>query len=191
MNKNLNKAIKIAKKGGIIIFPTDTAFGIGCRLDNEQQIKKMFTLRKRPKDKAVPILMSSIEMVENYVEEISPEARRLMMKYWPGGLTIVLKCREEMIPPLARGGGRTIGVRIPKHKTTLQLIRSLGVPILGPSANFAGENTPYKVSDLDQKLTKLVDFVIPGRVSLKKSSTVIDCSVKPFKVLRDGAVKIK
>lgn len=190
MNRNLSKAAAAIKSGKIIIFPTDTAFGIGCRIDDPQAIKKLFALRKRPKDKAVPILASSIAMVEEYVREISPDARRLMIKYWPGGLTIVLKCQEDMVPSEARGGGITIGIRIPNHSSTLKLIRSVGVPILAPSANFAGEPTPYFSSKINPDLIKLVDYVMPGRISVKKSSTVIDCSTTPFKILREGAVRL-
>ena len=189
MNRNLNKAIKIAKKGGIIIFPTDTAFGIGCRIDDEDSIKKLFFLRKRNMDKAMPVLVSSIQMAEKYVH-ITPDARRLMKRYWPGGLTLVLNTKSEMISNLARGGGQKLGVSIPGHLTTRKLIRGVGVPILGSSANFSGRQTPYRVSEIDSELIRMVDFVLSGRCSLGKSSTVIDVREKPWRLIRSGAVHI-
>src|SRR5687767_11468951 len=140
MNKNLSEAIKIVKNGGIVIFPTDTAFGIGCRVDREKAVKKLFKLRKRPNDKAVPVLVSSIAMAEEYADP-SESARKLMKKQWPGGLTIVMK--NKKVSSVVRAGGSSVGIRMPKHSSTLKLIREVGVPIVGCSANFAGEATPY------------------------------------------------
>ncbi len=190
MNKNFDRALNIIKKGGIVIFPTDTAFGVGCRIDDKRAVGRLFALRKRSHDKAVPVLVSSIKMAEEYAENIAPEVRVLMRKYWPGGLTIVLLCKKGKVPDLVRGGGYTVGLRIPNHVTVRQLIEKVGVPILAPSANFSGGQTPYRFSEIDLNLAKLVDFVLPGRCSVKKASTVIDCSKKTFKVLREGAVKI-
>ena len=188
---NISTAVGGINKGGIVIFPTDTAFGIGCRIDNKDAIERLFELRKRPADKAVPVLVSSIEMAEQYVNKIEPEVRNLMKKYWPGGLTIVLKCKKDRVPSRVRGGRDTIGVRIPNNKETIELITKVGVPVLGPSANFSGGATPFEVSQLDPELVSQVDFVLPGSCSLKQASTVIDCSVEPWKVLREGAVKVE
>lgn len=188
MNKNLNKAIKIIRNGGIIIFPTDTAFGIGCRIDDRQAVARLFRLRRRPSEKAVPILVASIEMAEKYAI-ISPSGEDLVKKYWPGGLTIVVNNKE--VPSKVIGGGKTVGLRMPNHSSALMLIKKVGVPIIGCSANFAGEATPYNMSDLNPELVKLVDFVLSGRTSIKKSSTVVDCSNNKLKVLREGAVKVK
>lgn len=190
MENEILKAINVLKNGGIIIFPTDTAFGIGCRIDNEKAIERLFNIRKRPKDMATPVLCSSISMVSEYVEEIPEDVQNLMKKYWPGALTIVLPCIAEKVPYLVRGGGSTIGIRIPNHKTILDIIKGVGVPILGPSANFHGKKTPYSVQDLNPELVKLVDYVVSGETIMKKSSTVVDCSTKPWKIIRKGALKI-
>lgn len=189
MNKNLNKAIKIVKEGGIIIYPTDTAFGIGCRIDRPDVVRRLFKLRRRSSEKAVPILASSISMAKSYAFDIKQLTIDLMKKYWPGGLTIVLNGNSN-VPSVVRGDGITIGVRMPKHSSILKLIREVGVPIVGCSANFAGERTPYKVSDLNPELVKLVDFVLPGRCSVKQSSTVVEATGDKIKVIREGAVRI-
>ena len=190
MNKNLEKAITIIKRGGIIIFPTDTAFGIGCRVDDEQAVERLFEIRKRRKDKAVPILASSIQMVLEYFKDIDPDVRKIMDKYWPGALTLILDSRVEKVPNLVRGGGETIGIRIPDHDSVLKIIEEVGGPILGPSANFSGEKTPFVLSDLDPSLVRIVDFVLPGRCKIKKPSTVIDVTKKPWKMIREGAALI-
>ena len=192
MNISLEEAVKIIEKGGIIIFPTDTAFGIGCRIDSEQATERLFEIRKRPKDKAVPVLFESIERVKEYALPFDQEVENLMNKYWPGALTIVLKCKVYKVPNLARGGKDTLGVRIPNYKPLIELIKKVGVPIIGTSANFAGKPTPFTIDELDQGLVKQVDGVLQG-VSLQKgnkqTSTVVDCTSKLWKILRQGSVK--
>ncbi|MDO8621585.1 MAG: L-threonylcarbamoyladenylate synthase [Candidatus Levybacteria bacterium] len=192
MKNDIQKAVEILKSGGIVIFPTDTAFGIGCRIDNKQAIEKLFKIRKRPEGKATPVLVDGIEMTQDYLLPIPEEVKqKLIEKYWPGALTIILPCKTDKIPKLVRGGGDTLGVRMPNSEIVLSLIRGVGVPILGPSANFHGEKTPYELKDLNSRLVKLVDYVITNQSkSGEKVSTIIDCSIKPWKILRKGATKI-
>lgn len=190
MDKRVEKAAEILKNGGIGIFPTDTAFGIGSRIDNEEAIRRLFTTRRRPETQATPVLVNSIEMAQKYVLPIPEDVKELMHKYWPGALTIILPCIVSKVPSLVRGGTDTLGVRIPNHPMISLLIEKIGVPILGPSANFHGEKTPYSFEDLDPGLVGKVDFVLEGECSIKQASTVLDCSQKPWKVIRQGAVRI-
>lgn len=191
MENNLEKAIEVLKNGGIIIFPTDTAFAIGCRIDNEESVKRLFEIRKRPKTKATPVLVDTVKMAQDYLQPIPKEViDKLIEPYWPGALTIILGCNKKKIPELVRGKGETLGIRIPNHKVARAIIRGVGVPILGPSANFHGEKTPYKFEDLDPELVKLVDFVVPGECPVGQASTVIDCTSKPWRIIREGAIKI-
>ncbi len=185
-----NKKIAyIIRNGGVVIFPTDTAYGIGCLMENSKAVKKVYEIRKRSHEKAVPVLFSSIRMIKKYVKPFDSNIINLMKKHWPGGLTIILPVKTSKVPSLVRAGKKTIGVRIPNHKPLLKLIRSTG-PIIAPSANFAGDLTPFTFSELDKKLISKVDLVVRGKTSLKKSSTVIDCSIKPYKIIRIGAVEI-
>jgi L-threonylcarbamoyladenylate synthase len=184
------EAIKILKDGGIIIYPTDTAFGIGCRIDNHVGVDRLFALRRRPASQAMPVLVSSVGMALKYLTSPSDIVRRMMERYWPGGLTIVADCDKNLIYSPIRGGGGTVGLRMPNHETALGLISGVGVPILGPSANFHGEPTPYRTEDLDQALVALVDGVVEGECRLKTASTVVDVTVNPPRVIRQGAVVI-
>ncbi len=191
MEKDIQKAVEILKNGGIAIFPTDTAFGIGCRIDDEKAVERLFKIRKRPLTQATPVLVDSIKIASDYVESIPDTVKKqLIDKYWPGALTIILSCKIDKVPELVRGGGSTIGVRMPNHPIALKLVKKVGVPILGPSANFHGEKTPYRFEDLNPELIKLVDYVVPGECSVGNVSTIIDCSVKPWKIVREGAVSI-
>jgi L-threonylcarbamoyladenylate synthase len=187
----MKDAGEIVKNGGIIIFPTDTAFGIGCRIDNHAAVDRLFRIRRRPIAQAMPVLVSSIPMALTYYLDVTDIVRHLMKEYWPGALTIVAPCKINFIYSPIRGGGKNIGLRMPNHPTILEIIKRVGVPILGPSANFHGDPTPYSTADLNPELVKLVDYVVPGECTVKQSSTVVDCSVTPYKIIRKGAVTLE
>lgn len=192
MNSDIEKAVKILNEGGIIIFPTDTAFGIGCRIDKEDAIRRLFSIRERPLNLPIPILVSGKEMAKKYWPFLPEDVdEKLIEKYWPGALTIVLPVNLNTVPYLVRGGQRNVGIRMPDNELILSIIKKTGVPILGPSANLHGEQTPYSTGDLDKNLIHKADLVIDGVCKLKNTSTVIDCSKKPWKVLRYGAIDIK
>ncbi len=192
MEEQIQQAIEVLQQGGIVIFPTDTAFGIGCRMDDEKAIRKLFSLRRRPETQAVPVLVEKIAMARDYWTTIPEEVeQQLLRKYWPGALTVILHCQMEKVPELVRGGKDTIGLRMPDHDTALALIRGIGVPLIGTSANFHAFPTPYSFDALDKELVRLVDFVVEGECQTKLASTVIDCTVNPWHIVRDGAVTIE
>ncbi len=191
MKNQIIQAIKILNQGGIIIFPTDTAFGIGCRIDDDKAIQRLFQIRKRPAIQATPVLIENLSMTPKYLQPIPQEViDKLINKYWPGALTIILPCHKNIIPNMVRGGTGNLGIRMPNHRIILDIIKNICVPILGPSANFHGDKTPYFFKDLDKQLIKQVDFVIKGKCSIKQASTVIDCSIKPWKIIRKGAIDL-
>lgn len=183
-------AIKIFKQGGIVVFPTETAFGVGCRLDSPQSIERLFKIRKRPLNQATPVLVDSSEMAEGYLLPLKKDVKNLMTNNWPGALTIIYPCLLDKVPSLVRGGGKTLGVRFPNHQTILEIIKEVGIPILGPSANFHGSPTPYCFKDLDKEFLRLVDLVLPGECQFGLASTVVDCSLSPWKIIRQGSVKV-
>src|SRR3989344_9552037 len=192
MNKNIDSAVKILNSGGVIIFPTDTAFGIGCRIDSNEAIKRLFSIRKRPSTLPMPVLVSGKEMAKKYWSHLPKDVeKKLIKKYWPGALTIVLPANLNLVPSLARGGRKNIGIRMPDNELILEIIEKCGVPILGPSSNFHNEQTPYSFNELDKNLIQKVDLVISGQPRFKNTSTVIDCSSSPWRILRKGAIDIK
>lgn len=187
-NKEVEKAIKYLKNGKIGIFPTDTAFGIGCRMDDEEAVRRVYKIRNRPEEKALLVLVSSLQMAEEYVF-IGDEVReKLINKYWPGGLTLILRCNEEIVPGIVRAGGETLAVRMPGHEVLRNIIEKVGVPIVAPSANFSGYPTPLKLSEVDKKLQNMVDFVLSGVCTMKGVSTIIDCAKKPWITVRQGVL---
>ena len=186
----IEKAVSVLNAGGVIIYPTDTAFGIGCRIDNPAAVDRLFALRKRPVTKATPLLVASKDMALKYFVNPGDTVRLFMETYWPGQLTIVSVCDVSKVYSKVRGGGHTVGMRMPNHNIITSIIEKIGVPVLGPSANFHGEETPYVFESLNAELMRLVDFVVPGKCSVKAASTVVDCSVDPYVILRQGAVDL-
>ncbi len=190
MNRDIQKAIKILQDGGIVIFPTDTAFGIGCRIDAEAAVKRVFDIKKRDYSKPLLALVDSIQMARQYVSIPKDVQEKLLDKYWPGGLTVFLKCNLEVVPSIVRSGTDSLALRLPDHDAIRGMINRVGVPILATSANISGEKTPYSINELNKELLSKVDFVLNGECTYKKQSTIIDCTVKPWKIVREGAVKV-
>ena len=179
VRKDLEEAARILKKGGVVIFPTDTVYGIGCRFDDSKAIDRIYKIKKTPRDQLFPVLVSSIDQVKK-LAQVTKVAEKLITEYWPGALTIIL-------PGLHM---EKIGIRMPDSILVLDLIGQVGVPIIGTSANFHGRVAPKSFNQLDPKFIKLADFVIKGKCKEGIGSTVIDATVNPPKILRKGAVKL-
>ncbi|MDO8269709.1 MAG: L-threonylcarbamoyladenylate synthase [Candidatus Levybacteria bacterium] len=189
ITEDINEVAQNLRNGKVGIFPTDTAFGIGCRMDDVGAVKRVYDIRNRPEEKALLVLVNSIEMAREYVE-IDDEALELINKYWPGGLTIILKCRKDKVPSIVRAGGDTLAVRLPDHSQLLEIIGNVGVPLVAPSANRSKEPTPFTFEKLDRQLQEEVDFVLTGVCTIKGVSTIIDVPVKPFMVVRQVVVEL-
>ena len=179
-SKEIEEAASILKNGGIIIFPTDTVYGIGCRSDNPSAINRLYHIKGTPKDQPFPILVSNTDQVAK-LAKINNNAEKLMAKYWPGALTIILRSKK---------GASKIGFRMPDSNLVQSLIDKIGVPIIGTSANFHGKNTPSSFEELDPQFIKLADFTVKGKCQKGIESTVVDTTINPPKIIRQGAVDI-
>lgn len=178
-SSDIKRSASIIKKGGIVVYPTDTVFGIGCRWDNKKSIEKIYEIKSRPKNLPMPILLGSENQL-NELAHVTSLAQNLIKRYWPGALTVIVKSKFS---------GKKVGFRIPDNHLTRELI-NLSFPIIGTSANFHG-NPPVKNSkDLDKALVKLVDFVIEGECEGGIESTVVDATGKKPIVVRQGALKV-
>ena len=175
----LKKAINILKSGGVIAFPTETVYGIGALLSRPEAIINIYKIKKRPKNKPLQILISSMKQAKE-LGKFSPKALKFAKKRWPGPLTLVVH-KTNKVPNLITGGTNKVGLRMPAHRTVLNLIRK-GGPIVATSANLSGENPFLNAEEVKNGLPDL-DYVLPGRVRLGKASKVIEAT-KGFKVLR-------
>ncbi|HRT68288.1 MAG TPA: L-threonylcarbamoyladenylate synthase, partial [Bacteroidota bacterium] len=136
----INSSIKVLKNGGVIIFPTDTVYGIGCLWNFDDAIKNIFEIKHRDYTKPLSAYFSSIEMMDEYVAEIPDIFYEIAKKYLPGALTIILK-KKDKISNIATSNLPTIGIRIPNNHFILELVQKLGEPILGTSANISNEGS--------------------------------------------------
>jgi len=178
--KDIDEAISVLKKGGLVAFPTETVYGLGANSLNKKVVEKLYRVKKRPNDKNFTLLLDDVRNIDNFAVDILPAAYRLVDKFWPGPLTIILKDKESS----------TVGLRMPKSETALGIVKKAGFPIACPSANLSGAGDPVSaemvIKDLDGKVELILDA---GKTELGVPSTVVDGRSLPFKVLRKGYIE--
>ena len=183
----LNQAVQLLRDGGVVAFPTDTVYGVGVDPLQPKAVRKLYRIKGRPGDKPIAILLGSIEDVARVAQTPSRTFSRLAERFWPGGLTLIVEARD--LPPEITAGGSTVGVRMPDHPLTLELLRGFGGPIATTSANRSGENPATSAEDVDAQLGNLVNLIVDGGDTFTKvASTVLDLSVSPPEVRRHGGI---
>ena len=184
----LDEAVRCLQSGGLVAFPTDTLYGLAAVASQDRAVERLFAAKERPRDRPLPVLVASVADVDGLAIGVSAAARRLMEAFWPGGLTLVLR-RHPRFHSLALAGGDTVAVRVPAHPIALELLRRVGEALTGTSANLSGKPAPRTAGEVRRGLGDRVDLIVdggacPGGVE----STVVDCTVDPPRVLREGAV---
>ncbi len=180
---------EIFLKGGIVVFPTDTVWGIGCIYNNKESIKRLYCIKKRQPDKPTSLLVPDISWLSQ-LADITKDQVSFISSHWPGALTVVVPAKKEIAKNAFVSETSQVGIRLPSHKSLLEVLSIIKTPILGPSANFASQTPPTKISQLDPKLLELVDAVFIAKNGHGKESTVISLENKKITIIRDGAVKI-
>lgn len=185
------RAIETLTQGGVVVYPTDTVYGVGCRIDDDAAVRRLFVLKSRPHTEALPVLLADVAQLDQYARDVPPAARRLVSRFWPGALTVVLR-RSERVPSLVAGGGPTVALRVPNHPVPRALVRAVGVPIVGTSANTHGMPSPVTAQLAVYDLGDRVDLVLDGgRVPGGRESTVVDVTSQSPRVVRQGAIPAK
>ncbi len=184
----LDEAARCLTNGGLVAFPTDTLYGLAAVASQDRAVERLFAAKERPRDRPLPVLVASAADVDGLATGVSAAARRLMDAFWPGGLTLVLR-RNPRFHSLALAGGDTVAVRVPAHPIALELLRRVGAALTGTSANLSGHRVPRTAEEVRRQLGERVDLIVdggpcPGGVE----STVVDCTIDPPRVLREGAV---
>lgn len=183
------QAVELIRAGGVVAYPTDTFYGLGADPFNEEAVIKLLRAKGRSPTNPVPLLLMGPDDCQMVSTEFPIEARRLAERYWPGPLTIVLPAREE-VPSCVTGGTATVGVRVPDHPVPLALVKGLGRPITGTSANTSGLRPHQTAQGVKRDLGEAVELIIPGHCGLANlPSTVLDFSQSPPRLLREGAIK--
>jgi L-threonylcarbamoyladenylate synthase len=177
-------ARNIMKKGSIIVYPTDTVYGIGANIFDEKALLKVFSVKKRPKNKPLSICLSLVEDIE-MVAHMDDETEKIIRKILPGPFTLILK-KKNSVSSLLTAGSDRIGIRIPDSKVCTDLSRDF--PITSTSANISGYDVPESPEEVLKQLGSSVDMIVDAGICKHGiHSTVVDMTVKPPKVLRKGA----
>lgn len=187
--KTISRAVDVLAKGGIIIYPTETVYGVGADATNDKAVKKVITVKKRSASKHIIIAVSDLKMAKNYAI-ITKKAEILTKTFMPGPLTIVVEAKTKLKDVKRQAARRRIRFRIPDNKFVLSVIRKFGKPITTTSANISGGENIYKIKDIIKTFDGKVDMIIDGgNIPKRKPSTVFD-TIK-MKVVREGPVSEK
>ena len=177
----LDEAADILKRGGLVIIPTETVYGIAANMLDNGALDRLYEIKNRPKDKAFSLHIDKKEKIEEFASAIPVSAYKLIDKFWPGPLTLILRAKKDT---------GNIGVRMPDNEIALKVIAQAGVPIVCPSANISGKPAPINFDQAIKDLNGLVNFAIDaGSTKLQVESSVVDLTVMPAQILREGAIK--
>jgi L-threonylcarbamoyladenylate synthase len=184
---DVERAVAILKSGGVIAFPTDTLYALGADATNAVAVGRVFDIKGREPGKPLPLFVPGAEGARR-IAEVSPLAAALAKRFWPGALTLVVR-RLSSFDSEALAGGETVALRAPDHPTALEILRSLGNPLTGTSANLSGGPDPVDAGVVRAQLGDRIDLVIDGGpCDVGISSTIVDCTGEEPKILRHGAV---
>jgi len=179
------------KRGGLVAFPTETVYGLGADALNAEAVARIFRAKERPADNPIIAHIADKKDAYKLARNVSNKAEKLMAKFWPGPLTVILK-RSTLVPDITVGGLDTIGIRMPSNKVALALIRESGVPIAAPSANRASKPSPTAARHVIEDLAGRIDVILDGgptRVGVE--STVIDMTSRVPQILRPGGTSLE
>lgn len=186
----IKKAGSIIKNGGTVVFPTETVYGLGADALNPDAVAKIFQAKGRPTDNPLIVHIASKEQVHDIAKDIPEQAFELMDKFWPGALTLILKCKV-VVPDITTAGLDTVAVRFPDNQIAIGLIQEAGTPIAAPSANISGRPSPTTAEHVIADLIGKVDAIIDGGVvELGVESTVVDMTSDIPVILRPGGISI-
>lgn len=182
-------AITLLQKGQVIAFPTDTLYGIGADLNNEEAVQKLYSIKERPSDLPLILLGASKEALLPYVLDWTPLAEKLSQKFWPGGLTMILK-KSFKVPDFVVSGFDTVGVRVPNHPVLLRILEAYGKPLATSSANISGSASTSTGRHVAEELyeTELALLLDAGKTPFSEQSTLIDLSGEIPIILREGVI---
>jgi L-threonylcarbamoyladenylate synthase len=186
--ESIHEAAAILRGGGLVVFPTETVYGLGAAADNETAVRAMFAAKGRPADHPVIVHVADISQLDQVATAVPAIARQLADAFWPGPLTLVVR-RADRISRLVTGGLDTIGVRVPAHPIAHALLREFGGPVAAPSANRFGRVSATTAEHVAEELTGRVDLILDGGACpVGLESTIVDVSSGPTAILRPGAV---
>ena len=186
----LKEVATAIKNGKVVVFPTETVYGIGTNGLDEKAIEKLYKLKKRPKNKPISLLVNNIDMINDIAEDITELEYKLINKFMPGPLTIILK-KKNKIPDILTANSSTVGIRIPQNEIAIKLIEYANVPLATSSANISGEASGINLKNIMKDFNDDIDYYIDGGFSkIGIASTVVQVFDGIPHILRKGVITI-
>ena len=185
-DEGIRKSVEIIENGGVIIFPTDTVYGIGCNPYDANAVKKIYEIKSREKIKSLPVLASSIQIVKQ-ISIIDEFTEKIIKKYWPGPLTLILKLKDKNLKESLNLEDK-IAIRIPNSVCTLKLLNKCNL-LVGTSANVSGDSSFTDPQECMKNVKNYDVFVDGGTITSKGESTIIEIENEKIHVIREGALK--
>ena len=190
-NDHINATSQIIKNGGVIVFPTQYLYGLGADALNDKAVDRIFEIKQRSYDKPFLVLIPNRKDLTEFVQHVSLTAEHIMNCFWPGAVTLIFTAKDTLPTNLTADTGK-IGIRMPHHPVALALSMAVGVPLTATSANITGGLGCSTVSDIDPRISDKVDLILDaGPLKGGIGSTVVDVTVDPPIILREGAISAK
>jgi len=186
--EGIEKTSQIIEKGGIVVFPTDTVYGIGCNPYNPNSVKKIYEIKSRTEIKSLPVLAYSLEIVKE-ITLIDKFTEKIIKKYWPGPLTLILTLTDQKLKKSLKLQNK-IAVRIPDSKCTLKLLEKCKL-LVGTSANISGNSSHTNPDECIKNIKNYDVFLNGGTITSKGESTIIEIENEEIKIIREGVLKIE
>lgn len=191
LQKQVEMGVAILRQGGLVAFPTDTVYGLGAGVNFPRAVERVYRVKERLLNMPLPLLLADTSQISEVAELVPPVAWLLADRFLPGALTIVLP-KSRSVPDIIAAGGKTVAVRIPAHPVPVALIRGLGMPVVGTSANLSGKPSALTAEDVYSQFGGKVDLVIDGgKCQGGRESTVVDVTGEMAVILREGAISRK
>ena len=183
LSKNIAALVDVVKKGGVVIFPTETVYALACDATNSESIEKIYQIKLRDQNSPLSLLVYDLSIIESYAY-VSSEVKKLIDKFSPGPITYVLEIKDTIDIPQSLIKAHAVGFRIPEHTIALEILRQCNVPLVGTSVNRSGALAATSVQKIDPEIKDQVDFILDdGESKIGMGSTVVS-------IAKDGAVKI-
>lgn len=189
--KKIERAADLLRNGGLVAFPTETVYGLGADAFNSHAVARIFEVKNRPRFDPVIVHINSLTDIEQLCLKIDERAKRLMKRFWPGPLTLILP-KSSRVPDIVTAGLPNVAVRMPSHPVALELIKKAGIPIAAPSANPFGYLSPTTAEHVKEQIGEKVDLILDGgKCPIGVESTVIDLTEPEPSLLRSGGLPLE
>jgi L-threonylcarbamoyladenylate synthase len=184
----LKKAVSLLQKGGLVVFPTDTFYGLGADIFSQEALERIYQVKGREPLKPILVVVPHIGKLRSLATRISEQAKSLMDRFWPGPLTLLLPARSDL-PSLLVGETGKIGVRIPDHPTALALLKEWNGPLTATSANPSGQASPGSIKEIETGFKLKLDMILDAGPTVGgKESTIVDTTLHPPRLVRKGRI---